>query len=83
MTGSGLPFELDLLRRRKSAWSPKRKCSGQDMCAALLLLDLKDWLTQSATIRTKHMPKNSWKIAVIPGDGIGKETTPYEFYDYM
>ena len=22
------------------------------------------------------MPKNSWKIAVIPGDGIGKETTP-------
>lgn len=22
------------------------------------------------------MPQNSWKIAVIPGDGIGKETTP-------
>ena len=22
------------------------------------------------------MPNNSWKIAVIPGDGIGKETTP-------
>ena len=22
------------------------------------------------------MTENSWKIAVIPGDGIGKETTP-------
>lgn len=48
----------------------------KDTCGALVLLGHLDWPTQSAIMRTNHMPKNSWKIAVIPGDGIGKETTP-------
>lgn len=63
-------FETSLWARCYNPTDP------EEFYAALMLPDVKDWHTSMAIMRTKNMPQNSWKIAVIPGDGIGKETVP-------